>query len=385
MLVELPAAALEYARRMEAFCREEVAPHAAALDAEERHPAEQVRRLGELGFMGLLTPKRYGGSEAGNVVLSAVMQEIARHCPSTAVVFSAHNSLVQGPILKFGGDETKERYLPRLASGEWLGAYSLTESHSGSDAAALRCRASASGGAYALRGAKVFVTNGKEADLVIVFVRTAEDQRPSRGITCLAVEKRSPGFAVGKCEKKLGIRGSHCVELIFDDCRVPAANRLGEENQGFKIALETLDGGRIGIASQSLGIARACLDECVARLASGSEGGVRRAEKQSLTFRVAELYARYEAARLLTFQAAEARDLRVPHTREAAMAKLLASQLANDAARAAIDVFGPAGATSSASAARRFRDARITELYEGTTEIQKLVIFRELLRGLQLP
>ncbi|MEK7865936.1 MAG: acyl-CoA dehydrogenase family protein [Planctomycetota bacterium] len=367
----------ETARR---FADEVLAPRAARLDAEHTYPREEMRGLAKLGFLGMLVPEALGGSALGNQGLVLVLEEVNRACASTGVTMSVHNSLASGPIVRFGNDAQKAKYLPRLASGEWTGAYSLTEPGSGSDAASLIATAVRDGDHYVLNGTKVFVTTGGVADLVIIFARTNRDPSArAKGVSCFIVEAGWKGFRAGRPEEKLGIRASNTVTLYLEDLRVPVENLLGEEGKGFNIAMDTLDGGRIGIATQGLGIARACLEECL-RLVKGASAGGEMRESGAVTGRIAEIATDVDAARLLIHRAATLRDRKLPHGKEAAMAKLFASQLANRAAREAVQIAGMAGYVGASPVERFLRDARITEIYEGTTEIQKLVIARSLMK-----
>ncbi len=362
------------------FADEVLAPRAARLDAEHTYPREEMRGLAKLGFLGMLVPESLGGSGLGNQGLVLVLEEVNRACASTGVTMSVHNSLASGPIVRFGTEAQKAKYLPRLASGEWTGAYSLTEPGAGSDAASLIVTAVRDGDHYVLNGTKVFVTTGGVADLVIVFARTnADASTRAKGVSCFVVESSWKGFRAGRPEEKLGIRASNTVTLYLEDLRVPVENLLGEEGKGFNIAMDTLDGGRIGIATQGLGIARACLEECL-RLVKGASAGGEMRESGAVTGRIAEIATDVDAARLLIHRAATLRDRKVPHGKEAAMAKLFASQLANRAAREAVQIAGMAGYTGASPVERFLRDARITEIYEGTTEIQKLVVARALMK-----
>lgn len=362
------------------FADEVLAPRAARLDAEHLYPREEMAMLAKLGFLGMLVPESYGGSNLGNQGLVLALEEINRACASTGVTMSVHNSLASGPIVRFGTEAQKAKYLPKLATGEWTGAYSLSEPGSGSDAASLVATAVRDGDHYVLNGTKVFVTTGGEADIVILFARTNSDPSTrARGVSCFIVETSWKGFRAGRPEEKLGIRASNTVTLYLEDLRVPAENLLGEEGKGFNIAMDTLDGGRIGIATQGLGIARACLEECV-RLVKGASTGGEMRESGAVTGRLAEMATEIDAARLLIYRAATLRDRKMPHSKEAAMAKLFASQVANRAAREAIQIAGMAGYTGASPVERFYRDARITEIYEGTTEVQKLVIARALMK-----
>ncbi len=356
-----------------------LAPRAAELDRLGVFPRENLEALAELGFMGVMVPEALGGAGLGNLELALILEEVNRGCASTGVTLSVHNSLVVGAFLIFGNDEQKSSYLPRLASGEWLGAYALTEPETGSDAASVSLQARPDGDAYVLNGTKVMITSGAEADLVIVMARTGPGER-SKGITAFAVEKGTPGFQPGKREEKMGIRSSDTSELVFEDCRVPASAIVGELGGGFKIAMTVLDGGRIGIASQALGIGRASLEASV-RYAKEREQFQRPLAKfQAIQWMIAETASRLDAARLLTHRAAWLKDRGKPHTTEASMAKLLAAEAANKASWQAVQIHGGAGYTTEFPVERMFRDARITRLYEGTDEIQKIVISRAYLR-----
>jgi alkylation response protein AidB-like acyl-CoA dehydrogenase len=362
------------------FAREFLAPRAAAVDRDGSFPLDQFREAAARGFAGCLVPEEFGGSALGNLSLALALVEINRACASTGVTLSVHNSLVSAPIAIHGNDGQRRRWLPRLATGELLGAYSLSEASCGSDAAALRCAARRDGDAYVLDGTKLWVTSGSHADLFVVFARTGAGTTGAKGISAFLVEKGSPGFRVGKKEEKLGIRGSSTTELVFEGCRVPAENLLGVENDGFRIAMHTLDGGRIGIASQALGIAEACREASVRYAKERKQFGQAIAEFQPIQWKIAEMTARIESARLLVLRAAWLKDLGRPHTMEASVAKLEASRAANYCAREAVQIHGGAGYMVDFPVERHFRDARITEIYEGTTEIQKIVISRHVLR-----
>lgn len=361
------------------FADRELAPRAARSDAEESWVGEQVRLCAEQGYLGMTIPEAYGGSELGSLGCSVVLMEVNRACASTGVSLSVHNSLVAEPIARFGTEEQKRRYLPRLASGEWLGAYALSEAGSGSDAGSLVCRAVEDGDDWVIEGTKLWITQGDQADLVVLFARTDPLGR-SRGITAFLVETAWKGFATGKKEKKMGIRGSPTVELVLDKVRVPKANILGEVHKGFGTALSILDAGRIGIAGQGVGIAQACLDASVKYARERRQFNQPIAEFGAIQEKIAEMATWLDSARLLTFRAAMLKDAGRPHGREAAMAKLEASRCANFCAKEAVQIHGGAGYTREFPVERFFRDARITEIYEGTTEIQKLVIARSFLK-----
>lgn len=355
------------------FAQGVVAPTAAARDKEHRFPKDEFRQAAELGFAGTLIPEEYGGSELGYVGQMLVVEEISRACASMGVTLAVHNGLATGPIVRFGTEEQKKRCLPKMASGEWLGAYALSEAGAGSDAAALQCKATRDGDDWVLNGPKLWITSGSEASLIIVFAKAEE------GITAFLVETSTPGFSVGKVEQKLGIRSSPTVEILLDECRVSGDAVLGEVGKGLNVAFHTLDGGRIGIAAQAVGITQACLDASVKYAKEREQFGRSIGRFQAIQWKLAEMSANLEAARLLTYSAASLRDAGKPHTRQAAQAKLVASQLSNLAANEAVQIHGGAGYTTEFPVERYFRDARITEIYEGTSEIQRIVIARDLL------
>jgi len=364
------------------YVRQHVAPHAARYDETESFPEIPWREAARLGLAAVTIPEEYGGSAMGTLASSIVVEEISRVCPSTAVTLSVHNSLVCVPIVRSGGPELKARYLPRLARGELLGAYALSEADAGTDAANQRTRAVRKGDRFVLDGAKMWITSGSEAGLFIVFARTSDppdDEHRARGVTAFLVEKGFAGFRVSKKEEKLGIRASPTNELVFDGCEVPAENVLGTVDRGFPIAMDTLDCGRIGIASQSVGITQGCLDASVKYAKERHQFGRPIAEFQAIQWKLAEMATQLAAARLLTRHAAKLRDDDRPCTLESAMAKLFASQLADRAANDAVQIHGSAGYSREYLVERLFRDARITEIYEGTTEAQRLVIARRIL------
>jgi butyryl-CoA dehydrogenase len=350
-------------------------PNADRYDRNEEFPAENIAKLAELGFLGILVAERFGGAGLDNLALTLALEEIQRGCASTGVTISVHNSLFTHPLLTFGNDEQHERFLGKLASGQWLGAYAITEPDHGSDAAAIESTCRREGDRYILNGTKAWITNGSHAHLVITFATLDAAQGP-KGICAFVIEKGFPGFHVGKKEKKLGIRASDTVQLVYEDMEVPVENRLGEEGDGFKIAMHTLDGGRIGIATQAVGIAQACLDASIAFARSHEQFGRPLAADQLVAHRIADMATEIEAARLLTYRAALLKDKGKPHSKEASMAKLFASEAANRAARTAIEIHGGAAITRGMPVERLFRDAKITEIYEGTSEIQRLVISR---------
>jgi butyryl-CoA dehydrogenase len=364
------------------FADREIAPVADRHNREGKFPLEIVKKLGKMGFLGMAVPEQYGGTAAGNLALVIALEEINRACASTGVTMSVQNSLVNAPLLHWGNDALKQRYLPGLATGELLGAYALSEPGSGRDAAGLVTSAVRDGDHFILNGTKNFITTGAEADVVLLMART-DTSHKTRGITAFIVDATTKGYSVGKREEKLGLRASSTVQLIFEDARVPAANVLGEVGSGFKIAMHTLDGGRIGIAAQGVGIAQACLDASIKYAGEREAFSQPIGKFQAIQFKIADMAMRIEAARLLVYNAARLKDEGQPHGKEAAMAKLFASETANSAAREAVQIHGGAGYLEDFPVERFFRDARITEIYEGTSEIQRIVIARHVLKNLQ--
>ncbi len=362
------------------FAESHIAPIAAEIDQQERFPSETVRQLGELGLMGMNVSPEYGGAGADFVSHAVAMEEVSRACAAHGVVMSVNNSLVCWPIAAYGTEEQKRAYLPDLASARKLGSFSLSEPGSGSDAAALQTSAVRDGEHFVLNGTKAWVTNGGQADVYVLFCRTDRSSK-HRGISCLLVDRDTPGLAVGAKEKTMGIRASSTVQLSFADARVPAANLLGAEGQGFEIAMKTLDGGRFGIAAQALGIAQACLDEAV------RYAGERRAFDQpigafqGIRFMLADMATNIQAARWLTLHAAFCRDANLPFTKWGSMAKLFASRTAVECADSNLQIHGGVGYTRDFPAERHYRDAKILEIYEGTSQIQRVVISEHLLLG----
>jgi butyryl-CoA dehydrogenase len=362
-----------------AFAEEVLRPGVAARDRDKIFPRAEVMRAAAKGWLGLLAPRALGGIEYGNLRQTALLEEIARVDASTHVTISVHNSLVVGPVVKYGSPELKRAFVPKFATGEWLGAYALTEPQAGSDAAALTTTAERRGDAYVVNGSKMWITSGGEADVILVFARTDKTAPKAKGISAFLVRRDTPGLVVGKPEDKLGIRASETVQLFFENVLVPASQLLGEEGRGFNYALETLNGGRIGIGTQAVGVAQGILDAVVARLKARGTIGGRTRTAQDEEFRVAEMATKIHAARLLVRRAATMRDAGTEHVAEASMAKLFASQACNEIARTAVELLGADGWSAEAGVERMYRDARITEIYEGTTEVQKLVIARALL------
>jgi alkylation response protein AidB-like acyl-CoA dehydrogenase len=364
------------------WARERLLPLAGEIDEKAEVPRDLVREMAGLGFMGIDVPERWGGAGLDMVSYVLVMEEVNRACASTGVVLGSHVSLATAPLLRYGTDEQKERFLRPLATGEQLGCFALSEPASGSDAAAMRMSARRDGDAWVLSGTKNFITNGAFADLTIVFAQADPDKR-HKGIVAFVVEKGTPGFTVGKLEKKLGIRGSDTAQLHFADVRVGDDHRLGEVGEGFKVALSTLDGGRIGIAAQAVGIARACLEDSLAYAKERQAFGKRIADFQAIQAKLADMATEVDAARLLVWRAASMRDRGERHSAEAAIAKLFASDVAVRAARECVQIFGGYGYLRDYPAERHYRDAKITEIYEGTSEIMQLVIAEEMLGDAQ--
>ncbi len=364
------------------FAEKEVRPIAEAIDREARFPRETVARMGELGLLGVAVPEAFGGSGGDTVSYVLAVEELARACASHAVIMSVNNSLYCDPVMKYGTPEQKARFLTPYASGHKLGCFALTEPEAGSDASNQSTLATRDGDAYVLRGRKVFVTNGREAAAALVFAQT-DRAAGHRGISAFLVEKGARGFTVVKTEDKLGIRASDTAELLLDGCRVPASQRLGEVGQGFKIALDTLDGGRIGIAAQAVGIAVAAYEAALAYARERKSFGVPIGQHQMVQWMLADMAIAIEAARLLTRRAAWRKDSGAPYGAEAAMAKLFAAEKAMRVTTDAIQVHGGYGFIKEYQVERYFRDAKITQIYEGTSQIQKLVIARHLLDGIE--
>jgi alkylation response protein AidB-like acyl-CoA dehydrogenase len=361
------------------FAREKVLPRAHQIDEQGKVPSELIREMASLGFLGIYVPESYGGAGLDALSYALVTEEINRACASTGVIMSSHVSLVVDPLLHYGSDAQKDRFLRPLASGDKLGCFALSEPASGSDAAAMRTSARRDGDAWVLNGTKNFITSGASADVALVFAQTDAKAR-HRGIAAFVVEKGTPGFTVGKLEHKLGIRGSDTAQLVFQDCRVPAANLLGEAGGGFKIALSTLDGGRISIAAQAVGIARACLEDSLAYAKEREAFGKKIVEFQAIQWKLADMATEIDAARLLVWRAATLKDRGEDHILAAAQAKLFASDVAVRAARECVQIFGGYGYLTDFPAERHYRDAKITEIYEGTSEIMNLVIAEEILK-----
>jgi alkylation response protein AidB-like acyl-CoA dehydrogenase len=360
------------------FADMEIAPVAQGVDERAEFPRDTVKKMGGLGFMGVTVPPEYGGAGADTVGYVVALEEISRACASHGVIMSVNNSLYCEPLLRFGTEEQKRRFVPPVAGGSSVGCFCLSEAGAGSDAGSLQTVARRDGNEYVLNGTKHFVTNGNEAELAIVFA-TVDRARRHRGISAFVVERGTPGFSVVHVERKLGIRGSSCVQLSLEDVRVPATHLLGGEGEGFRIAMRTLDGGRIGVATQAVGIARAALEASLGYAKQRVQFGKPIAANQAIQFMLADMATEIEAARLLTVRAALLKDRGASYTREASMAKLYASELAMRSSVKGVQIFGGYGYMLDYPAQRFMRDAKITEIYEGTSEIQRLVIAESLL------
>jgi butyryl-CoA dehydrogenase len=360
------------------FADSAIKPVAAEIDRDARFPHETVKRMGELGLMGIAIPEKWGGSGADAVSYVVALEEIAKACASHAVVMSVNNSLYGDPLLRYGTDAQRERFLKPVASGHAHGCFALTEPQAGSDATNQATLAVRDGADYIVNGRKRFITTGRESTFALVFCQT-DRAKGHRGISALVIEKGAPGFTVGKTEDKLGIRASDTAELIFEDCRVPAANRVGDEGQGFKIAMMAIDGGRIGIAAQAVGIAAGAYERSVAYARERKAFGVLIGQHQMVQWMLADMATAIDGARLLTLRAATLKDAGRPYRTAAAMAKLFAAETAMKVATDAIQVHGGYGFIKEYEVERAFRDAKITQLYEGTSQIQKLVIARDVL------
>lgn len=370
----------EMARKLfKDFAEKEVKPLAKEVDEEERFPRETVEKMQKLGFLGIPIEKKYGGQGCDTLTYVLAVEELSKVCATTGVIVSAHTSLACDPIRKNGTEEQKEKYLRPLASGQKLGAFALTEPGAGTDAGGQQTKAVLHGDNYVLNGSKIFITNGGQADIYIIFAMTDKSQG-SRGISAFIVEKDFPGFSIGTKEKKMGIRGSSTTELIFKDCIVPKENLLGKEGKGYGIAMKTLDGGRIGISAQALGIAGGALDAAIAYTKERKQFGRPIAKFQNTQFQIADMAARVEAARNLVYKAAVAKDTQDVFSVEAAMAKLIASETAMEVTEKAVQLHGGYGYTREYEVERMMRDAKITEIYEGTSEVMRMVIGSSLLK-----
>lgn len=366
---------------VKSFAETEVAPTAAERDENERFDRNLMfTRLAELGLTGIVFPEEYGGAAADYISYAIAVEELSRVCASTGVTLSAHLSLGANPIYLFGTEEQKQRFLVPLAAGEKMGAFGLTEPSAGSDAGGTKTTAVKDGENWVLNGTKIFITNGGEAETYIVLARTDKDAQKHRGISAFIVEKGTSGLTFGKKEKKMGIRSSPTMELVFENCRIPVDNLLGEEGQGFKVAMKTLDGGRIGIAAQALGIAQGALEETVSYTKERKQFDVPVAKFQGVQFQLADMATQINAARLLVYKAAYRASNNLSYSQDSAMAKLFASETAMRVTTQAVQLFGGYGYTREFPVERMMRDAKITEIYEGTSEVQRLVIGAGLIR-----
>ena len=366
------------------FAETEVKPLAQEVDETEEFPWETVKKLQKYGMMGIPVPKEYGGQGCDILTYIMCVEEMSKVCGTTGVIVSAHTSLCVDPILTYGTEEQKQKYLPKLCNGEMLGAFALTEPGAGTDAQGAQTKAVLDGDEWVLNGSKCFITNGKVADVYIVIAITSVDVdkkgRKKKNFSAFIVEKNSPGFSFGTKEKKMGIRGSATYELIFEDCRIPKENLLGPLGKGFPIAMKTLDGGRIGIAAQALGIAEGALERTVAYTKERKQFGRSIAAQQNTQFQLADMYAQVEAAKLLVYKAAMAKMTQKTYSVEAATAKLFASEAAMAVTTKAVQLFGGYGYIREYDVERMMRDAKITEIYEGTSEVQRMVISGALLK-----
>ncbi len=360
------------------FAQKEIAPAIEHMEETEEFPRHLIKKMAELGLMGIPIPEEYGGAGMDFTSYIIAINELSKVSATIGVILSVHTSVGTNPILYFGNEEQKKKYIPKLASGEYLGAFGLTEPSSGSDAASLKTRAVKKGDHYILNGSKIFITNAGEADVYIVFASTEPD-KGSYGISAFIVDKDTPGFSVGKKEKKMGLNGSNTCEIVFEDARVPAENLLGKEGEGFKIAMSNLDVGRIGIAAQSLGIAEAALEFATNYAKERKQFGKPIGANQGLGFKLADMATAVEAAKLLTYRAADLKTNNLSCGKEASMAKLFASETAMKSAIEAVQVYGGYGYTKEYPVERLFRDAKVCQIYEGTSEIQRMVLSKHLL------
>jgi butyryl-CoA dehydrogenase len=361
------------------FAEKEIAPVAAELDKKAEYPTKILEKMAKLGLLGIIIPVEYGGAGLDTISYATVIEEISRKCASTGVITSVHNSLVAWPIIKYGTDEQKKKYLTILAKGEKIGAFAGTEPNAGSDLGAMQTTAVLKDDKYIINGDKTFITSGSKAGIIILFAVT-DKKAGSKGISAFIVENTMKGFKVGSIFDKMGINANLVSELIFEDMEVPKENLLGKEGEGFKIALSALDGGRIGIASQAVGIAQAALDECIEYSKQRQQFGRPIAKFQAIQWMIADMATKIEAARYLVYNAAYKKDNNESYIKEAAMAKLFASEMAVDTVIKAVQIHGGYGYIKEYTVERLFRDAKITEIYEGTSEVQRMVIAGSLLK-----
>ena len=362
---------------MHDFTENEVKPIAAETDKTSTYPRENIEKLFDLGVMGMVVPEEFGGAGADDLSSAIAIEELSKQCASTGDILATHNGLCCGPIIANGTPAQKEKYLRMLTEGHKVGAFALTEPDAGSDAAKGTCVAELQGDHYVLNGSKIFITNGYVADVFVVFAMT-DKSKGTRGISAFIVESSFPGFSVGKHEEKLGLHGSPTAEIVFTDCIVPKENLLGAEGKGFKIAMQTLDGGRIGIAAQALGLGEGAIDEAVKYTQERIQFKRRLSQFQNTQFQLADMHTRMQAAQYLVYAAACKKENHEPYSVDAAMAKLFAAEAASDVTRRAVQLFGGYGYTREYPVERMMRDAKITEIYEGTSEVQRMVISRAL-------
>lgn len=363
------------------FAENEIAPIAAQIDASDEFPRELIRKMGELGLLGIPIPEEYDGVGADFLSYMLAIEEISYASASVGVILAVHTSVGTMPILNFGSEEQKQKYVPRLAAGELIGAFGLTEPGAGSDASGIRTRAVKQGDTYVLNGSKIFITNGEVADIFIVFAVT-DPEAGVKGVSAFIVERGTPGFSIGKKEHKMGMNGSGTVELIFDNAEVPATQLLGAEGMGFTVAMSNLDGGRIGIGAQALGIARAAFDAARAYVQQREQFGRPIADFQAVQFMLADMATRIESSRLLIYNAAALRQAKLPVSKQASMAKYYATDTAMAVATDAVQLFGGYGYSKEYPVERYMRDAKVTQIYEGTNQIQRLVVAKNLMKGL---
>lgn len=360
------------------LAQNEIAPRAAEIDRTHRFPRENIEKMAELGLMGVPIPEEYGGAGCDFLSYIITIEEISRACASTGVILAVHTSVGTFPILYFGTEEQKQKYVPKLASGEYIGAFALTEPNAGSDPAGLSTAAKLDGDHYIVNGNKIFISNGGEAEVYVTFVST-DKSKGHKGITCLLVDRNTPGFSIGKTEEKMGLHGDITTELVFDNAKVPKENLLGKEGEGFKVAMSLLDGGRIGIGAQGLGIAQAALDVAKDYAKERVQFGKSIASFQAIQFMLADMATRVDCSRMLVYRAARMREMGLPYAKEASMAKMYATDTAMEVTTNAVQILGGYGYCKEYPVERYMRDAKITQIYEGTNQIQRIVIAKHLL------
>ncbi|WP_457552809.1 acyl-CoA dehydrogenase family protein [Desulfobacula sp.] len=384
MLFKLTDEQLMIQNMVREFSRKVVAATASERDKTKEFPAENFRQMGELGLMGMMIPEEYGGESADTISYVLALSEIAYSCASTSVVMSVQNSIVCESLYKFGTEEQKQKFLVPLASGEMIGAFGLTEPDAGSDPVSQEATAVRDGDQYIINGTKRFITTGKNSKVVLVTAKT-DESKGHKGISCFIIPKGTPGLIVGRMEDKMGLRASDTTDIILENCAVPAANILGREGDGFKIAMSGLDSGRIGIAAQSYGVAMAAFDAAVKYVKKRKQFGMAVSKHQAIRFQIADMATQIEAARQLIFSAASMKDRKIPYTKEASMAKLFASEMVNQITARAIQMHGGYGFTKDYDVERFYRDARVFTIYEGTSEIQRIVISNQVLKDKRKP